>query len=109
MEKTGFWHKALTIAITVMIVAIGFMINSVRSNTESQHQLEIVVAVMSKSINDHNISASDWIAKIKDNDQRITNLETGTTLATYDRITRTEALEAIRALEKNIEKNYQQK
>ena len=102
---------------TVLLSIIGIMITigtvwmrnmevdrkaDIREINNKMDGLMIATLTNSNAIQSHEINASIW----KD---RITALEEGTTVATADRITKTEALAAVSNLRKWVEKYYERK
>ena len=107
--KSEFWHKLLTIMVTISIVVLTALTGIVLKMYNAQKDIEITMAVMAQSIITHNISAGGHIENINSNTERIYALEEGQHLSTHDRITKVEALEALDGLKKWVEKNYKRK
>lgn len=111
--KSDFWHKALTVAITIMIVVVGYLATSVHSVSKSNVALSEAFIKMGADVQNHNVNAEKYIEQIEENTERIIALEKGDAVATADRITREEAIEnindAIQGLKEWSDRRYEKK
>lgn len=108
-RKENIFKYINTILLSIMSLIMMYGVGVLNKLSDSQKQNEIAIAVMVKTISSHNAEAANWVAEIKSNENRLDKLEQGHTAATYDRFTKTEALEAIQKLKEWVEKNYEKK
>ena len=93
--QTDFWHKALTIAITIMVLVVGYLATSVHSVSKSNTALSEAFILLGADVTHHNINAAKYIETIESNTKRIIDLEKGNAVTAVGGITREEALEEI--------------
>lgn len=105
-QKSDLWHKILTIAITVMIVVIGYLANTINQLSNQQQRNTVALAVLSESVLTHNLNAGKYIEQIEDHEKRIMVIEQ---LHINNSMTKDEVLEAIDNLKEWVDKNYQRK
>ena len=68
--------------------------------------MRVDLAVLSKTITDHNVNSEFWIDEIKKNSEEIDDIKLGNVVATADRYTKTEAVEALADIKLWVERNY---
>lgn len=95
-----------SVMLTIIAVFLGYLTNSIRDIGNQQETLNIAIAVMNQRFESHSEIATTYKDAFE---VRIGNLEEGTVIATADRITKTEALQAIDNLRKWVEKYYERR
>lgn len=95
-----------SIMLTVIAVFLGYLTNSISVIGKQQETLNVAIAVMNQRLESHIEIAGTYKDQF---DERITSLEEGSVSATADRITKTEALQAIDELRKWVERYYERK
>jgi len=95
-----------SVMLTIIAVFLGYLTDSISDIGNQQETLNIAIAVMNQRFESHTeMTTAQRIAS----EYRITNLEEGSVIATADRITKTEALEAIDNLRNWVEQYYERK
>ena len=92
--------------LTVIAIFLGYLTNSISEIGKRQETLNIAIAVMNQRFESHIEAAVQYRDEAS---IRLSDLEDGSVVATADRITKTEALEAIDELRKWVEKYYERR
>lgn len=95
-----------TIMLTIIAIFLGYLTNSIATIGKQQADLNVAIAIMNQRFEGHVILSQTYA---DDYGIRISNLENGSVMATTDRITKTEALEAIDNLRIWVERYYERK
>ena len=112
-KKDQFFRTLNSILLTIIIALVstgGAWLKSMDRDTQAELKvindkmdgLMVATLTNSSAIQSHETTANIWISRIE-------ALEKGTTVATSDRITKTEALAAIENLRAWVEKYYERK
>ena len=103
-EGIAKWGNTILLSILTLVVSIAstVMVSNIGEMNDKLDNLMIQTTVNSERINNHNIESGEWKLRIE-------SLESGAADATSDRITKTEALDAIERLREWVEKYYQRK
>ena len=101
------WQKianTIMLSVITIIITVGtsLIVSGMTKLSEKLDNIVVQSAVNSIEIKAYNIEAEIW----KD---RIVSLETGQSIATSDRITRTEAMQAIDDIKNWVDKYYARK
>ncbi len=101
------WQKIATtimLSVITIIITVGtsLIVSGMTKLNEKLDSIVVQTAVNAIEIKSHNIEAEIW----KD---RIVSLETGQSIATSDRITRTEAMRAMEDMKEWVDKYYARK
>ena len=104
IDKVSKWGNTILLSILTIVISASssILISNVGDMNAKLDNLMIQTTVNSERITSHNAESREWKLRIE-------SLESGASDATSDRITKTEALEAIERLREWVEKYYQRK